>query len=66
MPDAMLNAIGTLVADRPDGDPDALYELASVLDFLGREEDAVLLYRDALDNGLSGPKLAEGIIQLAS
>jgi len=54
------------VEERPETDPDALYEWASVHDFLGREEDAVPLYRAALDCGLSGDREPQAIIQLAS
>lgn len=65
-PEAMLHAMRGLVDERPENDPDALYEWASVYDWLGRENDAVPLYRAALDNGLSGRRRPQGIIQLAS
>lgn len=64
--ETMLQAMRSLVDERPENDPDALYEWASVHDWLGRENDAVPLYRAALDNGLSGPRRAQGMIQLAS
>jgi hypothetical protein len=55
-----------LIAERSDGDPDGTYELASVHDFLGFENDAIPLYRAALDAGLSGERKPQAVIQLAS
>ncbi|GAA2181585.1 hypothetical protein GCM10009785_17140 [Brooklawnia cerclae] len=37
-----------LAAERDDGDAAALYELASANDFVGREAEAIPLYRRAL------------------
>lgn len=65
-PDAMLSAMREFVEERPANDPDALYELASTHDYLGREHEAVPLYRAALDNGLDHPRRAQAVIQLAS
>lgn len=65
-PDAALDAVGALVAERPAEDPAALYEWASVHDFLGLEEQAVPLYRQALDRGLTGARRSQAVIQLAS
>ena len=65
-PEAMLRDMEALVAERPDGDPDALYEWASIHDFLGREDATVPLYRAALARGLQGPRRPQAIIQLAS
>lgn len=65
-PDALLSAMEELVAQRPDGDPDATFEWASAHDFLGKEAEAVPLYRLALDRGLSGPRRPQCVIQLAS
>ncbi|WP_338538733.1 tetratricopeptide repeat protein [Janibacter terrae] len=65
-PEAMLDAMRALVEERPADDPDAPYEWASVHDYLGRETEAIPLYRAALDSGLSEPRRAQGIIQLAS
>jgi tetratricopeptide (TPR) repeat protein len=64
--EAVLDAMRELVAERPDGDPDALFEWASAHDFLGREGDAIPLYREALDRGLSGTRRTQAEIQLAS
>lgn len=55
-----------LVAQRPQGDPEALFEWASVHDFVGREAEAVPLYEAALENGLAGRKRHEALIQLSS
>lgn len=59
-------AIEALVAERPDGDPRALFELASTHDFLGRESDAVPLYRQALAGDLEPDIRAQATVQLAS
>lgn len=55
-----------LVAERPEGDAEALFEWASVHDSIGREREAVGHYRAALDAGLSGPLRAQAQIQLGS
>lgn len=55
-----------LVDERPDGDPDTLYERASVHDYLAKEHDAVPLYCAALRGGLTGPRQPQCIVQLAS
>jgi tetratricopeptide (TPR) repeat protein len=65
-PDLALAAMKRLVEERPDADPDALFEWASVHDFLGREADAIPLYRAALEAGLSGDREPQAVIQLAS
>jgi hypothetical protein len=64
--DATLNAMKGLVDERPAADPDALYEWASVHDFLGREAEAVPLYKAALEAGLAGERQPQAVIQLAS
>ena len=65
-PELALETMRALVAERDADDPAALYEWASVHDFLGREAEAIPLYRAALDHGLSGPRRPQAIIQLAS
>jgi tetratricopeptide (TPR) repeat protein len=65
-PSETLATMRELVAERPAGDPDALYELASAHDYLGREADAIPLYRSSLDRGLAGDRRPRAIIQLAS
>lgn len=65
-PEAVLAELGELVAERPAGDPDALYEWASAHDFLGEEAKAIPLYRSALAAGLTGTRKPQAIIQLAS
>lgn len=64
--DVALTAMKGLVDERPSTDPDALYEWASVHDFLGREAEAIPLYRAALEAGLSGNREPQAVIQLAS
>lgn len=65
-PELALEAMRVLVAERAADDPEALFEWASVHDFLGREAEAIPLYKAALDHGLDGPKQPQAIIQLAS
>ena len=47
-------------------DPRIVYEYANVLDYLGREREAIPLYREALKKGLSGKYRDMCLIQLAS
>jgi tetratricopeptide (TPR) repeat protein len=65
-PHAAITEMKSLVQEQPAGDPDATYEWASIHDFLGREAEAIPLYREALDNGLSGDRRQRAFIQLAS
>jgi len=65
-PDLMIEEMGSLLRERPADDPDALYEWASVHDFLGREAEAIPLYRKALASGLAGHRRPQAVIQLAS
>jgi hypothetical protein len=65
-PARLLSEMRSLASDRPANDPSALYELASVHDFVGHEEEAVPLYEAALEQGLSGTRRPQAIIQLAS
>lgn len=65
-PERMLAEMDALVRERPAGDADALFELASAHDFLGREADAIPLYRAALTAGLGPDRHSQAVIQLAS
>lgn len=65
-PEELRAAMAALLGERADDDPAALFERASVEDFLGEEAAAIPLYRAALDAGLSGGKRTEAQIQLAS
>ncbi len=65
-PSATLTMMEMLVARRPEGDPVALYELASAHDFLDRPSDAVPLYRQALAGGLDPEREQRAWVQLAS
>jgi tetratricopeptide (TPR) repeat protein len=55
-----------LVDERPSDDPAALFEWASALDFMGREDEAVPAYQAALAAGLDGDRMPQAIVQLAS
>lgn len=65
-PEQMLATMRSLMEERPTGDPDALYEWASVHDFLGMEAQAIPLYESALRAGLSGDRKPQAVIQLSS
>ena len=62
----ILALIDGLVAERPPGDPAALFERASALDSTDHCDLAVPLYRQALDAGLTGERRRRAVIQLAS
>ncbi|WP_191283089.1 tetratricopeptide repeat protein [Pseudolysinimonas yzui] len=59
-------AIESLVAERPADDAIAVFELAGVRDYVGREAEAEPLYRRALELGLDEPQHGQAVIQLAS
>lgn len=65
-PAAMHADLAALLADVAADDPRALFERASLHDFLGEEDAAVPLYRAALEEGLLDPTRTEALIQLAS
>lgn len=65
-PEEMLARMRGIVAMRPADDPEAIYEWASVHDFLGLECEAIPLYRAALAGGLEGERRPQALIQLAS
>lgn len=64
--DELVKRIEAIAAERPEGDAAAMYELGSVYDSVGREEDAEPLYRQALAAGLDDRRHPQAIIQLAS
>lgn len=59
-------AIEALVAERGHDDALALFELAGVRDYVGREAEAEPLYRRALAAGLPEAERPYAVIQLAS
>lgn len=63
---AVLEAIDDLVLERGREDAAALFEAASVRDYLGRESEAEPFYRRALELGLDEPRHPQAVIQLAS
>ncbi len=65
-PEDMRRALDALLRERRADDPEALFERASLHDFLGEEESAIPLYRDALAAGLAAPQRSQAVIQLAS
>ncbi|MBE3078589.1 tetratricopeptide repeat protein [Clavibacter michiganensis] len=64
--DETVAAMRALAAERPADDPRAHFELACAHDFVGREAEAVPLYRTALDGGLDPEHRPLAVIQLAS
>ncbi|RIJ56946.1 hypothetical protein DZF99_04715, partial [Clavibacter phaseoli] len=64
--DETVAAMRALVAERLADDPRALFELACAHDFVGREAEAVPLYRAALAGGLGPEHEPLAVIQLAS
>lgn len=65
-PDELRAAMSGALAGTPGSDPRALFERASVEDFLGEEAAAIPLYRAALAAGLESPYETQARIQLAS
>jgi tetratricopeptide (TPR) repeat protein len=64
--DDVLVMILALADERPERDPDALFERASAYDYVGREAEAEPCYRQALEAGLAGARRPRALIQLAS
>jgi tetratricopeptide (TPR) repeat protein len=58
--------IERLAAELAPADPRAFFERASAYDAVGREADAVPLYRHALERGLGPSRRRRAVIQLAS
>jgi tetratricopeptide (TPR) repeat protein len=64
--ESVLVAIDALVAERGADDAAALFEAASVRDYLSREAEAEPLYRAAIAAGLDAERHPQAVIQLAS
>ena len=58
--------IGALADELPSGHPVAYFERASAHDSTGQGEEAVPLYRKALEAGLTGERRRRAVIQMAS
>lgn len=58
--------IDELAAELPAGSAIAAFERASAFDSTGLSDEAVPLYRQALDAGLTGERRRRAVIQLAS
>jgi tetratricopeptide (TPR) repeat protein len=65
-PRGFVERIDALAAERPEGDPVALFERGCAQDSTGHPELAVPLYRAALEARLSGLRRRRATIQLAS
>ncbi len=63
--DEAIAYFGALLADYPD-DPRSYYEYGGAFDSAGREHEALPLYQQALDKGLSGDYLPKLYLQWAS
>jgi tetratricopeptide (TPR) repeat protein len=55
-----------LVAERPEDDAVGLFERAAAFDSTGHSDQAVPLYRRALEHGLEGERRRRAVIQMAS
>ena len=64
--ETVLATIDALVSERGPDDAAALFEAASVRDYLGREAEAEPLYRAAIAAGLDDQRRPQAVIQLAS
>ncbi len=64
--ESRVERIDAVAAERPVGDPVALFERAGARDAAGLEADAAPLYRAALDAGLDDVHRPQAVIQLAS
>ena len=62
----VVRRIDDLAAERPEGDPPALFERAGARDSAGLEVEAEPLYIAAIANGLAGSERVQAHIQLAS
>jgi hypothetical protein len=58
--------IDSLAAERPEGDPIAVFERACAWDSTGHSDRAVPLYKWALDHGLNGYRRRRAVIQMSS
>ncbi|MDN8548661.1 tetratricopeptide repeat protein [Microbacterium sp. NM3R9] len=65
-PEGLALDLDRVLASLPADDPVALFERASLSDYLGREAEAIPVYRAALAAGLTEPRRGECLIQLAS
>jgi hypothetical protein len=61
-----LSRMQELAAERPPGDPVAVFERAASLDSTGHSDLAVPLYQQALESGLQGDRRRRAVIQMAS
>ena len=64
--EAFLTKMDDLVNELPPDNPVALFERASAFDSTGHSDQAVPLYRQALDRGLPDERRRRAVIQLAS
>ncbi|MBO9627620.1 MAG: tetratricopeptide repeat protein [Microbacterium sp.] len=64
--DEIIARIDAIAAERGDDDARAVFERAGARDSAGREAEAAVLYRRALDLGLDEDHRAQAVIQLAS
>ncbi|PNW08479.1 hypothetical protein C1632_11635 [Microbacterium testaceum] len=65
-PEAVIERIDVLAAERPADDAVALFERAGARDSAGVEDEAEQLYRRALEIGLDDERRTRATIQLAS
>jgi len=66
LPDHMLEEYFRRLYESCNQHPRIIYEYANVLDYLGREGEAIPLYMEALSKGISGELRKSCLIQLGS
>jgi tetratricopeptide (TPR) repeat protein len=64
--DEFRSRMDALVAERPEDDAVGLFERAAAFDSTGHSDQAVPLYRRALEQGLEGERRRRAVIQMAS
>ena len=64
--DEFRSRMDELAAELPEDDAVGLFERAAAFDSTGHSDEAVPLYRRALENGLEGERRRRAVIQLAS
>jgi tetratricopeptide (TPR) repeat protein len=65
-PQDFIGAMKSITNELPPDSPEGLFEMGSAYDSTGHSDQAVPLYRLALDHGLQPPRRRRAVIQMAS